>query len=177
MYDETSFPSTPHLEHEFENYLPDETIVKGGVEPSYRPGKGKQLGQLVLCTCELSSSEDTEIDSEDTSEDEVTALACFSPEREEDLEDDVDTFYPQTNTNLISRIESTLSNARLATLRKLYFEPVGAKVSKASAYDDRLHHSRPITFCFYEEYICAKVHYPFHPFVVKVLNALGICPT
>ncbi|KAJ7962009.1 Bromodomain adjacent to zinc finger domain 1A [Quillaja saponaria] len=51
---------------------------------------------------------------------------------------------------------------------------MGAKIYKVGPYRDRPHHSCPNTFCFYEDYLKVMVRYPFHPFIVKELNALGI---
>ncbi|KAJ7971936.1 Bromodomain adjacent to zinc finger domain 1A [Quillaja saponaria] len=176
MSSEGDSPSAPPFKTS-DVRLADGTIMPIGEEPKYRLGKGKVLPpSLAYHPTTSSSSENTEYESFE-GEDEATAMARFSPKWEEDEEsdDDVAIFWPQTNISAVNTIENVMSDQKFEVVRRRYFEPVGAKIYKVSPYGDRPHQSLPNTLCFYEEYLKAGVRYPFHPFIVKVLNALGIC--
>ncbi|KAJ7969125.1 Transposase (putative), gypsy type [Quillaja saponaria] len=156
----------------------DGTIVPMGDEPKYRPGKGNVIPpSLAYHPSTSSSSKNTEYGSfEDENED--TAMARFSPEQDgdEESDDDVAIFWPQTNITAVNAIENVISDQKLEIARRRYFEPMGAKIYKVGPYGDCPNHSRSNTLYFYEEYLKARVRYPFYLFIVKVLNALGICP-
>ncbi|KAJ7959471.1 hypothetical protein O6P43_020042 [Quillaja saponaria] len=160
MSSERGSPSAPPFELS-DDHLANGTIVSVGEEPTYRPGKGKVLPpSLAYHPSKSSSSDNTESRSFKV-EDEATSLSCFSPkgDKNEESDDDMAIFWPQTNIVVVNAIENIISDHKLEIASRRYFEPVGAKVYKVGPYENRPHHSCPNTFCF------------------KVLNALEICPT
>ncbi|KAJ7978895.1 Bromodomain adjacent to zinc finger domain 1A [Quillaja saponaria] len=170
-------PSAPPFDTS-DDQLADGTIVPVAEEPKYRPRKGEVISPFLAYHPSMSSSsKNTECRSFED-EDKDTAMARFSPEQDGDKEsnDDVAIFWPQINITDVNAIENVISDQKLEVARRWYFEPVGAKIYKVGPYRDRPNHSRPNTFCFYEDYLKAGVRYRFHPFIVKVLNALGIYP-
>ncbi|KAJ7946911.1 hypothetical protein O6P43_031778 [Quillaja saponaria] len=173
MSSEGDSPSAPPFDTS-DGHPADGTIVPVGEEPKYRLENGKiLLPSLAYHLSTSSSSKNIESGSFED-EDEATALVCFSLEQDEDEEfdNDVAIFWPQTNITAVNVIENVISDQKLEVTRRRYFELVGAKIYKVGPYGDRPHHSRPNTFCFYEEYLKAGVRYHFHPFIVKVLNAI-----
>ncbi|KAJ7972294.1 hypothetical protein O6P43_010204 [Quillaja saponaria] len=127
-----------------DGYRTDGTIVPMGEEPKYRPRKGKVLPpSIAYHSSTSSSSKNTEYGSFED-EDEDTAMARFLPEQDgdEEYDDDVAIFWPQTNITTVNTIENIISDQKLEIARKRYFEPVRAKIYKVDPYRDRLNHSR-----------------------------------
>ncbi|KAJ7982492.1 hypothetical protein O6P43_001612 [Quillaja saponaria] len=114
MSSEGDSPSAPPFDT-LDGHPADGTIVPMGEEPKYRSGKGKVLPlSLAYHPSTSLGSDNTESGSFEV-EDEATALARFSLERDEDevSDDNMVIFWPQTNITAMNTIENVISDQKL----------------------------------------------------------------